>query len=972
MTSINTSRATAPGLNHGRTVRLGSDLSAPASRNKADDTRSSHAGQLGQGFGSAGASWAGGGIWGSGALRSSFGTDQTEMTRKREDRSSFLSSAGAPFDSKTGSGSLVASSESDTWGRPSLSWKAAEATSPPMTTGRLPDPTNSPPRHRNSNQSAGGASFSDTAGATSPYFSVPRQAAIGPGMTDPSPRKSALDPTTGSFVTSRTTDDRTNNFGGFQRYTLDSTSRRHPNAILEALGGEDSVQGARAERMPNNGDFLGPASSVTTSRSESLPPSRSGVESIQFGMASQELPSFTRFGQPSTSFSARRPTMSGDKTGFAASPSGQTRFDEASQDQDIVSNFARVSLAENFQQQPTLANNFSQCSSQMPFNDAGYAGTLQAVGNQQIWGLDETGYRSGLGSFTPDAFSEAPFTDQMKNGRGSRFGEAGATSPATSHHRRGLKSPFYSTGGTPPSGSDPSRASPRGTQSRVQAPGHYALLDYKLRGLQQEQQSSFLHPQSGTMMNQPYRNQLAPQFEGGVQNGMRVNNLSPYYTIAPVGAVAPGTVPPRAPRDHDYGHNLRSALLEEFRSNAKTSKRYELKDIYNHVVEFSGDQHGSRFIQQKLETANSDEKDQVFREIQPNSLQLMTDVFGNYVIQKFFEHGNQSQKKILANQMKGHILALSLQMYGCRVVQKALEHILTDQQASLVKELESHVFKCVKDQNGNHVIQKAIERVPAEHIQFIIKAFNSQVQSLAIHPYGCRVIQRMLEFCDERAQGSILEELHACTASLIVDQYGNYVTQHVIQHGKAEDRDKIIKMVINQLLVFSKHKFASNVVEKSIEFGTDVQRAEIVRTISTLNEKGESPLQSLMRDQYGNYVIQKLLGQLKGTEYDKFVEQIQPQMAQLKKYSYGKQINAIEKLIYTAPGSVNHSQPATPPPPNDSNTSGAPSPPPLVGDASSPQSSSLPSTNNSTVDGPVNAFRKQEEHPADVKIEAST
>ena len=90
------------------------------------------------------------------------------------------------------------------------------------------------------------------------------------------------------------------------------------------------------------------------------------------------------------------------------------------------------------------------------------------------------------------------------------------------------------------------------------------------------------------------------------------------------------------------------------------------------MVEFSGDQYGSRFIQQKLETANSDEKDQIFSEIQPNSIQLMTDVFGNYVIQKLFEHGNQTQKKILANQMKGHVMTLSTQMYGCRVVQKVL------------------------------------------------------------------------------------------------------------------------------------------------------------------------------------------------------------------------------------------------------------------------------------------------------------
>jgi pumilio RNA-binding family len=114
-----------------------------------------------------------------------------------------------------------------------------------------------------------------------------------------------------------------------------------------------------------------------------------------------------------------------------------------------------------------------------------------------------------------------------------------------------------------------------------------------------------------------------------------------------------------------------------------------LQDIFGYVVEFSGDQHGSRFIQQKLESATSEEKEIVFDEIVPdNALQLIQDVFGNYVsqtyktlelgfilytmqvIQKLFEHGTQVQKTVLANTMEGHILALSLQMYGCRVVQK--------------------------------------------------------------------------------------------------------------------------------------------------------------------------------------------------------------------------------------------------------------------------------------------------------------
>lgn len=136
----------------------------------------------------------------------------------------------------------------------------------------------------------------------------------------------------------------------------------------------------------------------------------------------------------------------------------------------------------------------------------------------------------------------------------------------------------------------------------------------------------------------------------------------------------------------------RSKLLEEFRN-----QRYpnlQLRDLSNHIVEFSQDQHGSRFIQQKLERATAAEKQMVFNEIISSSYSLMTDVFGNYVIQKFFEYGTQEQRSALASQVKGHVLSLALQMYGCRVIQKALESIPTEQQQEIVKELDGFVMKC--------------------------------------------------------------------------------------------------------------------------------------------------------------------------------------------------------------------------------------------------------------------------------------
>jgi mRNA-binding protein PUF3 len=449
-------------------------------------------------------------------------------------------------------------------------------------------------------------------------------------------------------------------------------------------------------------------------------------------------------------------------------------------------------------------------------------------------------------------YGHQPFPSCTRNGS---FGDLNNASPTASEYKRSFYSPYYSNSGTPPTGPESMRTASNSGISSCASHGYGQSFDrgYKDAGPFRDYHSLQPNPLQG---NYGY----PPQHElSGYPGAMRMNPLANPYTVP--GYLSMSGVPSAArlqSRESEHPQVVRSSLLEDFRMNNKNNKRYELRDIYNHVVEFSGDQHGSRFIQQKLETANSDEKDQIFTEIQPNLLQLMTDVFGNYVIQKLFEHGNQSQKKMLANQMKGHVLSLSTQMYGCRVVQKALEHVLTDQQASIVKELESHVLKCVKDQNGNHVIQKAIERVPAEHIHFIISAFTDQVQRLATHPYGCRVIQRMLEHCQEPARKSILQELHSCVPRLITDQFGNYVIQHVIENGEAEDKHRIVVIVLAQLLVYSKHKFASNVVEKSIEFAQEDQRSEILRRLTGQDEHGESPVLGLMRDQYGNYVIRKL------------------------------------------------------------------------------------------------------------------
>ncbi|OBT60390.1 hypothetical protein VE03_10140 [Pseudogymnoascus sp. 23342-1-I1] len=955
-----------------RVTRFG-DFPSTAGRSNIEDQQPTQNTTLGQGFGTNNTWKTHGGIWGnSNAIGSGYNVGKRDASRSR-----VIDDDDLPTPS--GSGALAASSEADPWGtRNSGPWNPVDTTSPNHS-GET-----SPSRHRGSNASAATNGLLSEAQNTSPYLATSRPAiGQGPGMNHRPMPKSNLDPASGAFK---------------YPYSSLTFGDSVEQANIQAMNGTfDLPDGYMYEQRRDIGSGYR-SSQGGPSREPSLPPSRrpetasSATNNSIFGNGG----GYSAFGHtPQNSLHMQKPSLTGRTQSFGSAGNGRSYNTGSDRTQDIDAHFTRGTLLDK-----GLQGAFSEAMNAVeqplvsPSAYAGYDGPMPLQNGQSSWN-NENGLSQKRNSYFGGNYGDGAFSNQLNSRRPSRVGELDNLPSLGDRPIQPISPRFYNVNGVSVTNAE------LNAYARVQQQAQ-GLSEIE-RGLQrlelqQHQQAGFYAPQG--LYNSHFQGQYQPQpweypsqtYRGAPQN------FQPYAVQMP--SYPPVAVPRGPARDQDAGHGVRSLLLEEFRNNAKSNTRqYELKNIYGHVVEFSGDQHGSRFIQMKLETANSDEKEQIFREIQPNALQLMTDVFGNYVIQKLFEHGNQIQKKILAEIMKNHVVELSLQMYGCRVVQKALEHVLADQQAELVKELQVDVLKCVKDQNGNHVIQKAIERCPTEQVQFILDAFRGQVHTLATHPYGCRVVQRMLEYCTPKDQASVLKELFACAQMLIIDQYGNYVVQHVIQHGKPEDQAALIALVTNQVLTLSKHKFASNVVERSIACGTTEQRQAIVTTIVELDSDGSSPLQLMMKDQYGNYVVQKLLGQLKGAERDSFVEDIKPQLMQLKKYNYGKQIAAIEKLIFvapTGPSTGSHRQTASNASATPSYGRGAGAVPPqgpaitidvhsvaptpvLTMEQNSPESSNLPSATASTVDeggdvdsGAGKEVSGKEAGAAEVKIENGT
>lgn len=550
------------------------------------------------------------------------------------------------------------------------------------------DLSRSPVRIRSNGKYESPKQPTDVPRSTSPFYPMSRQGAVGQSPNG-KPLYEASGNTFGEPLPNTTNRGRPLEIGQFsstQRFGAavaqgDVADRRH---LSTTSGGLDSDEqhlrrgrGLSGSRGVGS-DLLGPSSA---GRSESLPPQQRPTSTpptnpdIALGPTNGAFSAYTHLPishpvgqtaiQPTSSY---QPVVGG-------------RFGDLSRDTreaEVLAQLKQISVEENNEgvftgrqnraPYPSFSQNLGASTvnypPQPPFPEYPYQRHgPQGSHGSSAWAQDDVVYRVQEPLEYPVEMSYSELRSYERNGTMSPGGQNGE------YNRRNLGSPYYPVD-TPPSGMDfksPSRGGPQGMGHL-----HPEKLRQQLLATQQQQIQS--HGNPAMMRDQIYRQSYSGQshyggYDGGY-NGMR-GPAQPYS-----GSMSP-LMPPTHPgsRRQEEFSSLRSVLLEEFRSNSKSNKRYELKDIYDHVVEFSGDQHGSRFIQQKLETANSDEKETIFSEIRPNSLQLMTDVFGNYVIQKFFEHGNQLQKSILAKQMEGHVLSLSLQMYGCRVVQKVADRL---------------------------------------------------------------------------------------------------------------------------------------------------------------------------------------------------------------------------------------------------------------------------------------------------------
>ena len=107
----------------------------------------------------------------------------------------------------------------------------------------------------------------------------------------------------------------------------------------------------------------------------------------------------------------------------------------------------------------------------------------------------------------------------------------------------------------------------------------------------------------------------------------------------------------------------------------------------------------------------------------------------------------------------------------------------------------------------------------------------------------------------------IMAELMDGIQGMISDQYGNYVVQNIVSKDDGLGRQHVLQIVLRGLEGYSKHKFASNVVEKCLEQADDGWRRQVIWALSDTTQRrveGEGVIVGLIKDNFGNYVIRML------------------------------------------------------------------------------------------------------------------
>ncbi|KAI1431735.1 ARM repeat-containing protein [Xylaria sp. CBS 124048] len=395
-------------------------------------------------------------------------------------------------------------------------------------------------------------------------------------------------------------------------------------------------------------------------------------------------------------------------------------------------------------------------------------------------------------------------------------------------------------------------------------------------------------PLAGTYPYFPGYNQTSPNstynmgmLTVGMQN-MTVNGYPPqnYTGYSPVYQAV------IQPRD-----SQQRVMQQRRAQNDEAMNRYinlPLEQVGGTIYDLCKDQHGCRYLQKQLENRLPEQIHMIWLETNQHVVELMTDPFGNYLCQKLLEYCNDDERTALIQNAAKDMVRIALNQHGTRALQKMIEFVTTPTHVKIIIEaLRYRVVELIQDLNGNHVIQKCLNKLGSADSEFIFSAVGMHCIEVGTHRHGCCVLQRCIDHASGAQKAWLIAKITEHALRLVQDPFGNYVVQYIIDLNEPTFTGPISQKFLGKVGALSRHKFSSNVVEKCLRCASDDAKDSLVAELLSPGE-----MERLLKDSYGNYVVQTALEHSSVHMKHQLVEAIRPMLSNIRGTPYGRRLAA--------------------------------------------------------------------------------
>ena len=287
---------------------------------------------------------------------------------------------------------------------------------------------------------------------------------------------------------------------------------------------------------------------------------------------------------------------------------------------------------------------------------------------------------------------------------------------------------------------------------------------------------------------------------------------------------------------------------------------------------------GSRFVQQKLDARDPAFFQLFYEEMADHVPELMVDNFSHFAIEKLIAACSDEQCLLLLQRLAPAIGVVACQKHGSFSVQALVDTLHTPAQVyTLVESMKADIMRILTHASGHFVVLRMLQRFPYQSTKFIDDAITNNVGVVATDHHGLRVFKAVLCVRRPSELTRLFKQVARMTMKLVENQYGNYSLQAVLDVAPPGVRTNIKVKMEGKYMRLSKQKFSSNVVEKCLKQSSSHWRTIIIRELTA-----QPAVAELLRDRYGNYVLQTALSVANAQQVGEIVRSITPYLASLR------------------------------------------------------------------------------------------